>query len=199
MRLTALRQSLSDIFRPENSKQSKPKPKPPNNLYPQLLGDCKPVSREAGKCRSTRVRTAPYGGAVQGPRKPTSSSHLSELTTFATGTCKHHLFLVTKPNKNVPIVLLPTDTQPLTETSRAGRPGSEMRPRDGARISARNRPLAGWLCTSPQHASYSAMIREQTETHHPGKRDSGKRLRTGEATKSMCPPSKRKTAPSPNR
>ena len=77
------------------------------------------------------MRTASYGGAEQAPRRPAHSNHSSELTTLNTRTC-NQMFLDTKPNKNSPTVSLPTDAQHLTETSCAGRPGSEMRPQDGA-------------------------------------------------------------------
>ena len=42
------------------------------------------------------MRTAPYGGAVQEPRKPAYSNHLSKLISVTTGTCKDHMFLDTK-------------------------------------------------------------------------------------------------------
>jgi len=54
MRLTALHLFPTDIFRQSmNSMQLKPKPKPPNDLYPHLLCDSKHVSPESGKCIST--------------------------------------------------------------------------------------------------------------------------------------------------
>jgi len=98
------------------------------------------------------------------------------------------MFLDTKPNKTLPTLPLPTDAQYPTETSCAGRLGSEMRPRDGAGTNVLPPSLVGRLHTSPPHASYSARMREQTETLHPGERDSGKRLRSGGRHIACAPP-----------
>ena len=78
------------------------------------------------------MRTAPYGGAVQAPRKLAYSNHSSILTSLNTGTC-NHMFLDTKPNKNLPKVSLPTDAQHPTGTSCAGRRSNEMPPRESRR------------------------------------------------------------------
>jgi len=87
--------------------------------------------------------TAPYGGVVHVPHKPTYSiPSLPELTTLHTGTC-NHLFLDTKPNKNLPKVQLLTDAQNPAGTPRAGRPCYEMRLRDGGGTNARPQLLMG--------------------------------------------------------
>ena len=111
---------------------------------------------------------------------------MPKLTTLNTGTCKDHMFLDTKPNKNLPKVSLPTNAQHPTGTSCTGRPGNEIQSRDGEGINARPLLLVGRLHTSPPHSIYSARIRKQAETHHPGERDSGKRPRSGVTTESVC-------------
>ena len=88
------------------------------------------------------MRTAPYGGDVQAPRKHTYINPLPDLTTLHTRTC-NHLFLDTKPNKILPKVTLPINAQHQTGTPRAGRHGYEMRPRDGEGTNARPQLLVG--------------------------------------------------------
>jgi hypothetical protein len=127
------------------------------------------------------MRTAPYGGDVHAPRKPTYSIPLLELTTLHARTC-NHLSLDTKPNKNLPKVPLPTNARNPAETPRAGRPGYEMRPRDGGGTNTRLKLLMGQLHTSPPHAIYLVKIREQAETDHPRERDTGRRPRSEGAT-----------------
>ena len=133
------------------------------------------------------MRTAPYGGAVQAPRKPAYSNPLRELPIINTRTCKDHMFLDTNLNKKLPQVSLLTNTQHPTGTLRARRHGNEMRPRDGGEPNARPQLLVGRRQTSPLPVN-SAKIREQSEANHPGERDIRKRLRGGRTSESDCPP-----------
>ena len=134
------------------------------------------------------MHNTPYGGVVREPSDPVSSKNLLELPTFTTWVCKNHMFPDTKPNNPSPTVPLSTDTQQQPETSGVGSLDSEMQLRAGAGMRALLPSLGDRLHSDPSHATYSARTREQTETHHPGERDSGKRLRNGGAKDGVCPP-----------
>jgi len=110
-----------------------------------------------------------------------------ELTASTTEACKNHMSLPTIPDKNLPTVPPPTNVHRQTEAPRERKPSNEMWSRDGAR-DARNGPPTDRQRAFPSQAAHSARTREKTDTHHPGKRDGWKRLRTGEATVSKCHP-----------
>ena len=131
------------------------------------------------------MRTAPYGGAAQADSKSAHPNHLSKPAAL---TYKSQMLRDTKPNINLPKVLLPTDAQLPTENPRAGSTGSEMRPRDGTGIAAQTRTRKDRLRTSPPREPNSARLRKNEETHHPKGWVSWKRKRIGEALESVCPP-----------
>jgi hypothetical protein len=181
MRLTALRHPLKDISRPKHFRQPKPKPNS-NDLYPQITKDCKSVYPKVDKSRSVGMRAAPYGGGVRAPCIPAHPNHLYAPAAFNTGSFKDHMLSDIKINKNLPTISLPANKLSSTETSHAGRPDNKMRKRDGAGISVSTRPLVGQQHTSPPHTQHLHRIRDQMETHHPGRRGSSKPIRIGGAT-----------------
>ena len=142
MRLTASRQSPNHVSKhPKNFRHPKPKSKPPNDRYPQILCDCNPIFSDTGKCGSRGLRAAPYHGAVRAPRRPAYSNPLPDPTTLNAWTCKSRLLSDTVTNNPLPQVSPLTDTQTPYGTLHTRKLGFEMRPRDEGRSYARHQPL----------------------------------------------------------
>ena len=187
MRLMALRQPPKEISRPVNSGHPKSTPEPLKDPFPLPLFVCKPISSDTEKCGSAKLRDAPYGGAVQAPRKPALSIALIGQTTLNAETCIDHMFPNTAIDTLSPQVPPLVDTQTPTKTPRGRRPGSEVWPRDGGGTKAQPKRLVDRRRIY-SHATHSTKTREPSETNQQEEQDSGTCPRARGTTDSASPP-----------